>query len=81
MASVAPARPPSRRAPPLALTLLSPFHLSTRWILLKSLTPVNTVKSPELELFSCGQRQRTASLSPETGAKALGSGPRAHPFI
>jgi hypothetical protein len=35
----------------LLLTLLSPFHLSTRWILLKFWTPVKTVKTPEFELF------------------------------
>lgn len=40
---------------PLLLTLLSPFHLSTRWILLKFWTPVNTVKSPESVLFICRQ--------------------------
>lgn len=40
---------------PSGLTLLSPFHLSTRWIRLKFLIPVNTVKSPELELLSCGR--------------------------
>lgn len=75
----APARP-ERRAASLALTLLSPFHLSTRWILLKSLTPVNTVKSPELELLSCERQHRPACLSLRTGAKALGPGPQAHPF-
>lgn len=37
-------------------TLLSPFHLSTRWILLKSLTPVNTVKTPESESFISANR-------------------------
>ena len=52
---------------PPAFTLLTPFHLSTRWILLKSLTPVNTVKRPESELLSCRQRQRMTSLSPRMG--------------
>ena len=44
---------PGDRGPRLSpLTLLSPFHLSTRWILLMFWTPVNTVKSPESELLS-----------------------------
>lgn len=48
--------------------------ISTWSILLKFLTPVNTVKSPESELLSCRQRQRMTPLSPRMEAKDPGPG-------